>query len=568
MDPTPVEPRRRALALIAATLGVALAGCGGGDAAPAAPTGQAPADPPPPPSPPAPTPAPPPPAPPPPPPNAVTAALATGTTFDYLASASASSASPDGTRTSSDFGLFRLTLDAAVLIDGVPGFRVAVSGKTLVGGHEFRPAWRFLALAGTRWLGSADGATWTTLFDPALPAGTSGFFLGATAARPLAAAGGRHSGAYNTFDGIALGDADREGGCREVLGLLEICSDSTTEFLQREVLVDGIGPAAFSQRVGYSVGGSAPQVLEQTLSLELVGTTLAARDGSVVRPPPWRVQTQLPVARSAARAVALGGRVYLFGGSIDEPQADGRRVDVFDLTGGRWQRAPDAPRSLAVARPVVVGSRIALFIGTQGLLFDPARGTWSSTASLAAPGIVTGAGSRQAPDGSTEVLAIVDRGVAYAQASLVRWRPADDRWETIGPFERGPRENYEALLVGDRFFLIGGYADGSYVAAVSTVDVTTGQTQRQHALLPAGLVAPAVTVQHGRIVVAGGFHFGGTRREVHLIDPASGSVTAGPALLGGLQAAAAATVDDQVLLLGGLGGDLPTPAADVWRLAS
>jgi hypothetical protein len=475
------------------------------------------------------------------------AALASGTYLEFLATTSASTSSPDGNSTSQDYGMFKLTLGEPKLVQGVAGHAVIASGKTMVGGHEFAPPWTFVAQVGTQWLGSVDGTTLVTLYDPALPAGSTGFFLGASGSQRLSASPGRFEGAYNSYSGVSVGDSSADGGCELVLNIT-ICSDSSTTFSQSELLVDGIGPVAMSRRVGYSTGGSAPMVINNTWTLELVGTSLIARDGSVVRPAPWREGPRMPVARVHAKAAALGSRIYLFGGS-----ADGTRVDVFDGRSRTWARAPDAPRSLTGWYPTAVGSRVALFGGSDGLLFDPEAGRWIQTARLPQSGTVAGVGTRTPPDGAAEVLAIVDRGVAYLQATLVRYSVVDNTWQTVGTFDRGQRGNYEAVLVGDRFFLIGGFANGSYISALSAVDVTTGLMQRLSGQLGDPVVDAAVGLHNGSIVVAGGYNGGGARRSMQVIDPASGRVSDGPALFGALVGPAAATADGTFMLFGGNG---------------
>jgi hypothetical protein len=539
-------------ALVAAGLAAGLVACGGSGDSPA-PGATAP-----------------PPAPPAPPaagsPLTVGATLATGTVLEYLATHTSSTSSPAGNSTRSDFGLFRLTLGEPRQVAGVTGFDVQVSGRTVVGGQELRPPWTFLALVGTRWVGSVDGVHLVTLYDATAPAGASGFFLGATGTRRLAAAPGRHEGAYNVYRGVALADAASDGGCQWVLSLT-LCSAATTTFEQRELLIDGIGPAAYQQQVGYSVSGSAPQVIRRTLAVELVRTTLVARDGSVVREPPWRAGLDMPVARTGAQSVVLDERVYLFGGRGSDASLDGRRVDFFDLRSQRWYRAPDAPRSLAGWRATTAGSRIALFGGTDGLLFDPANGSWTATGRLLASGSITGVGQRTRPDGRVEVLAILDPGSTFLQASLVSYLPSNNSWQTIGSFERGPRGQYEAVFVAGNFHLIGGFQGGRYLDAVSVLDSQTLQMRRLPDNLAEGVVQPAVAVQGHRIVVAGGFNFGGARRGVQIIDTATGRVSEGPPLLGPLQEAAAAAALGRVMLFGGRSGaEGSTASAEVWLL--
>lgn len=547
---------------------VTLAGCGGGGGA--APAGAPPAAA----SPAAPTPSsppsPPPSAPPPTPGGAspsaaVRAALATGTHWEFLVTRQQSSVSASGSDSTQDWGLVRWTLGAPRQVAGVAGHELRIEGDTAGAARWLVPPWRFIALDGARWVASSDDTTLVTVYDPAMPGSSTGFFIGTGSARVLTATRSHFEGAYNRFEGIGLGASSSDGGCRWVFDE-QVCMATTTSVSQQELLVDGIGPAGFRFSAGYLSGDPAVGVaVRQRLTVELVGTSLAARDGTPVRPPPWSPALPLPAARERAVAVTLGTRVYVFGGIGATADFDARRVDRFESLLGGWQRLPDAPRSLLGWQGTVVGSRIGLFGGSDGFLFEPVNGRWTATARRLDSGQVTGVGTRVRSDGRTEVLAIVDRGSAFLQATLVRYWPDQDRWETLGSFDRGPLERYEALLVGNRFLIIGGRSGTDFVPSVRALDVDTREI-RPLGQLAEGVAEPAVALHGGRVIVAGGVNHGGYRPQVHWIDPVAGAVTAGPALLGGVKGAAAASVQGAVLVMGGRDGRTTAPAvATVWR---
>ena len=479
---------------------------------------------------------------------AITASLKSGDYFEYLATSTSSVRSASTTSTSSDHGTFRLTLGAPASVGGVDGFAVTASGKTLVGGHEFTPAWSFVAQHGARWLGSSDGTTLVTLYDPALPSGTSGFFLDVPESRRITARADVFEGAYNRHAALALGDSSSDGGCELVLSYT-ICSDSETSFSQREYLKDGIGPIAFSRRVGYTASGSAPSVINASLDLELVATSLAARDGSVIHAPPWRQAASMPVSRSGANAAAIGARAYVFGGSSDSPEFSAERVDVLDTTTGVWSRSGDAPRSLSGSRGVAIGDRIAVLIGNDGLLHDPAAGTWTPMARLTASGTLAGVGGLTRADGSTDVVVILDPGVAYLQATLHRYSVASNAWSVIGSFDKGQRANYTAVLAGKTFFLVGGFGNGRYIATSLAVDVDTLATRT--IATPIAAIDSATAVLDDKLYVAGGYNFGGASRDVYTIDTRTSTVSNAPAMLAGLYDAGAAVVDGRIYLVGG-----------------
>jgi hypothetical protein len=50
--------------------------------------------------------------------------------------------------------------------------------------------------------------------------------------------------------------------------------------------------------------------------------------------------------------------------------------------------------------------------GSQGLLHDPAAGTWTPTATLHASSVLTGIGGWTHGNGTTDVVAVLDPGVA------------------------------------------------------------------------------------------------------------------------------------------------------------
>jgi hypothetical protein len=198
-----------------------------------------------------------------------------------------------------------------------------------------------------------------------------------------------------------------------------------------EYLKDGIGPVGFSRRIGYTVGGSAPQIIDSRVMLELTASSLVpARrqhdQGAAVGRP-----RSMPVPRGQRdRPPRFGGRIHLYGGNSNEPGFSASRVDVYDIATGAGRVDPDAPRSLATYRAVPLGNRIAL-IGAQSLLHDPAAGTWTPIpAPGGASGTITGANAWTRSDGSVDVVAIYDRGTAYIDAALL---PLQRRQATPGP---------------------------------------------------------------------------------------------------------------------------------------
>ena len=493
---------------------------------------------------------------------AITASLATGSYLEFLATSSSTSSTSAGTTSSNDYGTFRIALGSPMVVGGVSGFTVTVTGKTAVGGVDFRPSWTFLGLSGQRWVGSSDNTTLVTLYDPSLPAGTTGFFLDVPPPRTVSAAAATFDGAYNDYTGIALRDATSDGGCQTVASQT-ICSDSTTTFSQAEYLKDGIGPVGFSRRIGYTVGGSAPQVINSSVMLELTASSLLPADGSTIRPAPWRDIASMPVARTDATAAAVGGRIYVYGGLSSEPGFSASRVDVYDIASGTWSRGPDAPRSLSTYRAVPLGSSVAL-IGAQSLIHDPAAGTWTSIpAPSGATGTLTGANAWTRSDGRVDVVAVYDRGTAYVDAALYRYDVAGHAWSAIGTFQKGQRYQYETTMAGNVFYVIGGYANGSYLTSTVAVDLAALTYETLDARLPEGLIDHAPVTLGGKVYVVGGYNYGGSSRSVQVLDPATGAIAAGPPMFAARRSAATAVAGGKVYVLGGTVAGSSSPSISV-----
>jgi hypothetical protein len=479
----------------------------------------------------------------------ITAALQSGSYLEFLATSVSSSATPSGSSSSSDYGVFRIVLGAPAVVGGVNGFSVSVTGKSAVGGHDFRPAWTFVGLSGQRWVGSSDGLTLTTLYDPQLPAGTTGFFLEVPATRRVAARSGVLEGSYNRYSGVILRDATSDGGCQLVLSV-PICSDTSTSFSQLEYLKDGLGPTGYSLRIGYSTGGSAPQVINLSVTLELIGTSLTAADGTAVKPPPWSEVAPLPASRVNAFAGAVGDKIYLYGGSSGDAGFSSDRIDVFDITSGAWSRSANAPRLLGAWRGVSIGGRMAMFNGSQGLLHDPVAGTWTPTAALSASGLIIGLGA-WTHDGTTDVVALLDRGVAYVDATLYRYSVSTNTWHLIGTLDKGQRFEYETAIAGDRIYLIGGFANGTYLRSVQAFDLRTSQDGPRAGEMSAGRIGMSVAVLDGQIHIMGGYNYGGASRSVQVLDPSDGTISEGPAMFAGRHGAATAVVGGRIYVMGG-----------------
>jgi len=137
------------------------------------------------------------------------------------------------------------------------------------------------------------------------------------------------------------------------------------------------------------------------------------------REPKWQSIPQ-PFRRRALTGAAVGGRVYVIAGL--GPEGGDRRVDVLDVTSGKWSRGPDLP-------------------GADRVAFSPAAG------------VVNGR--------------VV---VSTSAGSVYRLTEKGDAWEKVGE-SASKRVVARLIPLGNRALLVGGASAGSNVAELEVVEL-------------------------------------------------------------------------------------------------
>jgi hypothetical protein len=201
----------------------------------------------------------------------------------------------------------------------------------------------------------------------------------------------------------------------------------------------------------FAVGTAAPPVpvSASTVPTATVGTAA------------WRRIADIPTARSEiAAAVWQQSKVFVIGG-----QGGPERVEWYDATADRWERAPDLP--IGVDHPMA-----AVIEGLQS----------------------------SAPQGVFVFGGYLAGGTATARS--FRFDPAAARWEEITPMP-GPRAAAAAVAIGGSIFIVGG-ADGSrLIAPTYEYNVTLGQW-RVVAAIPTPRDHLAAAAVDGKICAVGG----------------------------------------------------------------
>lgn len=232
-----------------------------------------------------------------------------------------------------------------------------------------------------------------------------------------------------------------------------------------------------------------------------------------------------------------------------------------------------SPRSARIRLRVLMLSLLALAALPAGAAAD----SWTRTGSL-----VTGRlwhAMTLLPSG--QVLAAGGSGFSPfdSMSSSELWNPASGAWSTAASFPTARNNQGMSLLPDGRVLMTGGELNQNRGILNSwlTYDPATGTwTSAATAMPNPHSNHVQVTLQDGRVLVAGGFRTYGSQQasaEVELFDPASGTWTPGPALPNPVANATATVLrDGSVLVAGGTSSEVARsdaaryfPATREWR---
>jgi N-acetylneuraminic acid mutarotase len=202
-------------------------------------------------------------------------------------------------------------------------------------------------------------------------------------------------------------------------------------------------------------------------------------------------------------AAAYRGRLYVVGGY---PGFRRPLREAFVLEQGRWRRLPRPPEGRAAAGAAFVDGKLHVVGGvgpsglaTRTLVYDPARGRWST-----AP----------APAVLREHLAVTSlRGRVYALggrragydtnvAVVESWAPGERRWRRH-PGIPHPRGGTGAAAIGGALVSVGGEEPQGTIASVYALAAGARSWERLPAL-PTPRHGLGVVTASGRIYAVGG----------------------------------------------------------------
>lgn len=262
-------------------------------------------------------------------------------------------------------------------------------------------------------------------------------------------------------------------------------------------------------------------------------------------------------ARSSLAAVALGGKLYAFGGTAGgTPLA---RAEAYDPGTNAWTTLPSLPGGARLdVAAVALGSSIYVvggFDGTSALArveaFAPATTSWASLASM--------------PTARRDVALTVAGGLVYAiggdggggpLATVEVFDPSKNVW-TAGPSLQVPRTGARACTIAGLVYAIGGLGPFGY-AETEVLKPAVG-TWQLAASLPSDAQDVQLAVVGDQAFAIGGNSSAGIQAQNVLVAPHLADVWRPRASLpAAREHGAAAEADGNMILVGGLVGGAPS----------
>jgi N-acetylneuraminic acid mutarotase len=329
-----------------------------------------------------------------------------------------------GATSTTDFGIFRVTLGPSINASGLVAYPLNVTGEA----GTYLPRWTHVALNNDGSLmGSTDGSNFEVIFDITSAEWSGGGFFHDFEDNLVSISEAVLEGEYNTVNALKLGYSDREGGCETILGFT-LCEDTSTTFSFNEYHKEGIGPVGFRQDSTYTSDGGGfftSSTIKKTV--ELIETSETATDSTAFNRPDWEPMAPLATARSQPSAVALNGKIYVLGG-FDNNSNFLDSMEIYDPTTNTWSAGPTIPSSVNSEAHVVGGK---IYVESSSAvddihIFD--GNSWSTVTTTNAGGVF--GASDAYTDATWGPLIIGVEGVNSAIDPLKVWayQPSKNEW--------------------------------------------------------------------------------------------------------------------------------------------
>jgi N-acetylneuraminic acid mutarotase len=212
----------------------------------------------------------------------------------------------------------------------------------------------------------------------------------------------------------------------------------------------------------------------------------------------------LPRAASSLGACVVGGQVYVYGGHTGRTHNYSTKTVTgaflrMPVAGGEWEELPsDTP---------VQGTAL---VGYKGKVYR-----------------VGGMQPRNAPG---------EKGDNHSVASVSRYDPATKKWSALPDLPKA-RSSHDAVIVGDKLYVIGGWTlDGAkppvWIDTVDVLDLKSPKPTWASVKQPFQRRALSAFVLGRKVYVVGGLTAKGTTKKVEVFDPAANTWGEGPELVG------------------------------------
>jgi len=296
------------------------------------------------------------------------------------------------------------------------------------------------------------------------------------------------------------------------------------------------------------------------LAFVVLATNRPARSQSSTRGV-WSEKTRLLEPRGEVAAAAVGGKIYVLGGSALGEDAQTLNEEYNPAT-DRWRLRAPMPRGLSHVGAVGMNGKIYVVGGftrnvhmdaqDAALEYDPAKDTWRTLAPMKSPRGSVGLAAL-----SGKLFAVGGRGVdTMTVATNEVYDPASGKWSELAPLPRA-RDHLAVIAVDGRIHAIGGRFSGTADnTGMHDVYDPAMNSWKSAAPLPTPRSSTAVTLYRGLILVAGGeCNNGKTFVENEAYDPKTDRwQSLAPMMPTGRHGFRAATVGPYAYFPGGAGG--------------
>ncbi|WP_345655367.1 Kelch repeat-containing protein [Streptomyces siamensis] len=242
----------------------------------------------------------------------------------------------------------------------------------------------------------------------------------------------------------------------------------------------------------------------------------------------WRARASLPVKRAEVAVAALGGRVYVVGGTVqrggEAPVWASTAVHSYDPRRDQWSSHAPLPRPLTHVAVAAHGGRLYVFGGFTGAVhmnpqpdayvYDPQLDRWGRLPdmplALGSMGVAAVCGRLHLLGGRDSHRVVTPEGSPISLGfGTVRthhvFDPRHNTYTAAQPLPADSRDHAGIAVLGDRVHVVGGRVEdvGDNLTRHDVYDIHR-RRWTQAAPLPVARSAGAAVVLNGRIVYAGG----------------------------------------------------------------